>query len=83
MSDPVAPTVAMLLAQSREAHLGYRQAHNRGQKTEQLLKIAEAFTLRQRAEALDPGFSDLAWEEPRPFIHAKLMPFYRYQVGSL
>lgn len=76
-------TVADLLAQSRQAHLGYRQAETAKLPTAQRLKIAEAFTLRQRAEALDPEFHDLGWEEPPPFVHATLMPFYREQVGGL
>lgn len=76
-------TVEDLLAQSRAAHLRYRQAHDAKDLQGQQIAIAEALTLRQSAVALNPALTDPAWREPGKFDHTALMPFYLAQVGGV
>lgn len=75
-------SVGSLLGLARAAHLNYRHAHDRKDLPAQLAAIGEALTCRQQAEALNPALTDPGWQEPPPFSHAKLMPFYLSQVRA-
>lgn len=79
---PAPPTVGSLLSLARAAHLRYRQAHDRKDWLGQLTAMGEALTYREQADTTDPTHGDLGWQEPPPFNHAALMPFYRLQVSG-
>ena len=84
---PPVPTVAELLAQSRQAHLQYRAAAGTVDRTGKILKpydgakatpaVEEALAKRLHAHDLDPEHADPAWGNDGAIEHAVLVRFYQ------
>lgn len=83
------PSVADLLADSRAAHLRYRQLHDATRNSDRIgmrIAIEQAVDLRRAAVALDPTHSDPAWAvdifEGKPASHADLLIFYESYLAA-
>lgn len=86
IDGPLAPsplTVADLLADSRAAHIRYRQLHDATRNSDTIgmrMAIEQAVDLRRAAVALDPTHTDPAWAvdifDGKPAAHADLISFY-------
>ncbi len=72
------PTIADLLSRSRAAHEAYVLASRKHETRIAAAHLQDAAKLRADAEALDPTYTDPAWDEPGRFhdTHAALLAFY-------
>jgi predicted RNase H-like nuclease len=94
-AEPVAdaPTVADLLAQSRNAHQIYRRSLRHmaggaiveGNAAAAADAVAQSARLRAQAELADPTHSDPAWADDfaAKFPHHALIEFYQTEVPRL
>ncbi len=95
LPGPVVATVAELLDTARAAHQRYRTlvphriraagdqvVVESGSPAEARAAIIQALQFRVQAQALDPTFSDPAWQEDRVlhFSQADLLAWYRQQL---
>ena len=83
MTDEQAAAVAQQLAQSRAAHLAYRQALREKAPTKARIQLQSASDLRTAAHSADPAHEAAAWEEELAlkFEHDALVPFYAAQLA--
>ncbi|HJP60598.1 MAG TPA: hypothetical protein VJ865_11375 [Gemmatimonadaceae bacterium] len=82
---PVLPTVAELLAQSKQAHTEYRRFAGSVDKKGKMIQpydeqrcvaaVERAKSTREQAHALDPEHSDPAWQT-NGVMHTELLAFY-------
>lgn len=91
--------IAALLADSRAAHLRYRENSPRtiphqqsagivdayqGDRLQALSSLQQAADLRSQAHGLDPDHTDLAWQdEAVTHPHSELTTFYQHELRRL
>lgn len=83
MGDALPRSVAALLAASQYQHMTARTCRLKHDLPGHLKAIAEAWTLRTEADALDPEHHDGAWaaEVAKRFHHHDLLHFYQAEIA--
>lgn len=91
MSDEVM-SIGTLLAESKAAHLAYRQALQQHQAVDARQSLETAAARRRQAQALDPAHVDPAWGESasqhahqsmaHEEIHDELLDFYARELSK-